>query len=137
MEHRLSCETVAYHESLRTRANLEEEKSKAIQDVKTITGEATAMRQKLDDAVKTADMHRRDYLAAQREASDLRNVISMKEGKDENQVKQIAELQLKLLDAQNQWSRCDGDAKVYMEIAQTRQKSIDELTTNIKAMEAT
>ena len=102
MEQRLSCETAAYHESLRLRTKLEEEKKQALQDVKAITGEATAMRQKLEEAVKTADLHRRDYLAAQCEASDLRNVISMKEGKDESLMKQIEELQLKLLEAQNQ-----------------------------------
>ena len=94
------------------------------------------MRQRLDDAIKTADQHRRDHQATQFRMTDLQNVITMKEGRDDNHAKQIEELQMKLLDAQHNWTRCESDAKAYMEIARIRQTSIDELTANNKILEA-
>ena len=118
------------------RSNLEDERNKAVQDVKTITEEATTMRQRLDDAIKTADQHRRDHQATQLRMTDLQNVIPMKEGRDDNHAKQIEELQMNLLDAQDNWTRCESDAKTYMEIAQSRQTMIDELTVELKAMES-
>ena len=58
-----------------------------------------------------------------RDATNKRNDLH---GEVEDLQKQVEELQEKLRDSQNQWSRCNDDAKTYMETAQSRQKMIDE-----------
>ena len=93
----------------------------------------------MDEAIKTADLHHRDHLAAQREASELRDAASKRgilNGKVGELQQQVEELQKQLLESQNRWSRSNDDVKTYMEIAQTRQKRIDELTAELKTTES-
>ena len=132
---RLSNETAACHEALRSKTSMEQEKNKAVHHVKTMADKATDMKKKLGEAIKMVDTRREDYLSVQHRLEDLRSDLASKEGKDHSSAKQIEELQMELLEAQNNWKRYEGDAKTYMEIVQSRQTSIDELTVNIRKLE--
>ena len=104
MEQKVSYESAAYLESVRAQVKLEDEKKQVVQDLKDAVSETTVLRRKLDETIKTADLHHRDYLAAQREVSDLRDATNRHNSlHDEvgDLQKQVEELQVKLLDAQN------------------------------------
>ena len=104
MEQKVAYESVAYRDSVQSQVKLEKEKNQIAVDLRDAKNETSSLRRKLDEAIKTADLHHRDHLAAQREVSDLRDVASKRDilnGKMVEMQNQIEELQNQLLESQN------------------------------------